>query len=460
MPPTSERTAPQLDSEFTSAFETLKDFVDLSQVDLMQPMAPSTVYTALVTLWMLVYQRMHGGVTLECAVKNFFTENADYRPVNKRLREETLSKSTGAYAAARKRLKLEVTQWFFDQVANSIIATTQPTLGNQRMFIIDGTTISLAPTPALKRQFPPASNASGESPWPILSLVVAHELESGCALMPEIGAMYGKNAVSETHLCKAVIKRLPPNSVVMADSGFGVFGVVFSAVQSGHDIITRLTELRFKSLVKTAELVDQCDDNKTWKLQWKATRSDRRTTANLPPDAQLGVYLHEVHVAGEGILYIVTTLTISRVEIANLYARRVDVETDIRSIKVSMDVERMRGKSEPVIITELLTSLVAYNLVIQFRRQAAKLARVPPRRLSFTSVWNTFTIMLLPKLHTTPQAWREAYQRALVVASKDLLPNRPGHRNYPRRARQRRRKSTDESDGKRKTVQTPAPPIG
>ncbi len=57
-------TAPELDQEFGSAFATLKEFVDLSQVDVMQPMAKSTIYTAYVTLWMLVYQRMHGGVTL------------------------------------------------------------------------------------------------------------------------------------------------------------------------------------------------------------------------------------------------------------------------------------------------------------------------------------------------------------------------------------------------------------
>ncbi len=453
-------TAPELDLEFGSAFAMLKDFVDLSQVDVMQPMAESTVYTAYVTLWMLVYQRIHGGVTLECAVKNFFEQNADYGPDNKRLRENTLSQSTGAYCAARQRLKPEVTQWFFEQIASSIIATTTPTLGNQRVFIIDGTTISLAPTSALKLQFPPASNASGESAWPILSLVVAHELESGCALLPEIGSMYGTNAESETQLCKALFARLPSNSIVMADAGFGVFGVVFAAVRNGHDVISRLTSQRFKSLVQKAVLVDQNGENKTWKLQWQPTRADRRTTSDLPRDTKIEVLLHEIHVAGGGVLYIVTTLKVPRSDIAKLYARRVDVETDIRSIKVTMDIEHMRGKSAPIVITELLTSLVAYNLVIQFRRQAAKLALVPPRRLSFTSVWNTFNIMLIPHFRTTPQAWREAYQKALVVASKDLLPNRPAHRNYPRKAILKRRKSTDESDGKRKATQTPAPPIG
>ena len=272
--------------------------------------------------------------------------------------------------------------------------------------------------------------------------------------------MYGKKAASETHLCKAVIGRLPSNSIAMVDAGFGIFGVVHTAVQYGHDIISRLTEQRFTSLVGTAVLVDQCGEDKTWKLQWQPTRHDRRTTPNLPQGEMLEVYLHQIHVAGEGVLYIVTTLEHSRIVIANLYAKRVDVETDIRSIKVTMDIERMRGKSGPIVITELLTSLVAYNLVIQFRRQAAKLAHVPPRRLSFTSVWNTFNIMLLPHLHTTPQAWREAYQKALVVASKDLLPNRPSHRNFPRTTILRRRKSTDESDGKRKAIQKPAPPLG
>ena len=36
-------TAPELDQEFGSAFATLKEFVDLSHVDVMQPMAKSTI---------------------------------------------------------------------------------------------------------------------------------------------------------------------------------------------------------------------------------------------------------------------------------------------------------------------------------------------------------------------------------------------------------------------------------
>ena len=71
------------------------------------------------------------------------------------------------------------------------------------------------------------------------------------------------------------------------------------------------------------------------------------------------------------------------------------VEHDIRDIKVALDTENLRSQSVEMMKKELLTSIVAYNLVVQFRRQAASLAGVLPRRLSFTRVWGTFSSSLL-----------------------------------------------------------------
>ncbi len=59
---------------------------------------------------------------------------------------------------------------------------------------------------------------------------------------------------------------------------------------------------------------------------------------------------------------------------------------DIRDVKVTLNTERIRAHSREMFEKELLTSLVAYNLVVQFRREAARKVGVPPRRLSFTGV--------------------------------------------------------------------------
>ena len=91
---------------------------------------------------------------------------------------------------------------------------------------------------------------------------------------------------------------------------------------------------------------------------------------------------------------------------------------------------------------ELLGSVIAYNLVAQFRRQAAKLARVQPRRLSFSGVWLTFQHHLLYAPPQTFEQWQETYAAALVSAANRRLPNRPRPRSSPRMAHPRRPKTT------------------
>ena len=108
-------------------------------------------------------------------------------------------------------------------------------------------------------------------------------------------------------------------------------------------------------------------------------------------------------------------------------------------MKVVLDTEYIRAKSVDMFKKELYTSVVAYNLVGQFRRQAAEINDVPPRKMSFKRTWTTFQTFLLRHMHTDPQSWREAFRTALFYATKDKLPNRPG-RTAKREAYRKRAK--------------------
>jgi hypothetical protein len=88
-----------------------------------------------------------------------------------------------------------------------------------------------------------------------------------------------------------------------------------------------------------------------------------------------------------------------------------------------------------------LCSIVAYNLVLELRREAAKLARRPPRRLSFIGVWTTMQTYFLRQPPASADEWLSRYERALRSAANATLPNRP-NRSHPRRAHMRRPKST------------------
>ena len=416
-------------AEFDRAFERLESLVNLSDANELFQQRAHTVYTASVVLWMLVHQRLRPDASLESAVKHLIETRPDYLPENKRLDQGKLSTATGSYSVARQRLPLEVVRWFADEVSGGIIASTEASFDDRRVFITDGTTMTLAPEKELQKAFPPAVNQLGEGIWPVALLNIFHELSSGCALLPEVGPMYGPQAISETALACRGLENLPTNSIVMGDGAYGIFGVCYQANVCGHDFLFRMKKANFLSIAKGAELVEQSEHHKTYRLRWIPTKKNRQTNPGLPQDAALEVRLHEVAVTKTLTLYLVTCLPHDAWSLASLFKRRYDVEFDIRDFKVVMDAENIRAKSVDVFMKELYTSVVAFNLNCQFRREAAKLAKVPTRRLSFKRVWTTFQTFLLSHMHTDSASWRAAYERALGYAMKDKLPNRPGRQS-------------------------------
>lgn len=441
---------------FVAVRELLTKLIGLSEArQALDPDVPPNtrmVYTNGVTLWMLILQRLGNGQSLSQIVSQVIDNERDLLPNNKRVREDTLSDSTAAYAKARKRLPLDFIETFSQRVCDYLGQISPPVFDGRRVFILDGTTITLPPTPALKKAFPPATNQHGTSVWPVAMLMIANELQSGCALLPQIDPMYGAHNRSEARQAAAILGQLPAQSVVLADSGFGIFSVAYASIQAGHDFLFRLSASRFKALRRQAELLEEGSDYKTYRLQWTPSVKDRRTNPDLPRAAAVEVLVHEVTLENGTPLYLVSSLEAEAGSVAELYSYRYDVEFDIRDLKVTMDTENISAKSVEMVRKELLTSVVAYNLVAQFRRQAADLAQLKPRRLSFKGVWTTFRSGLLLKEPRSYDEWLALYARALVRAGKRKHPQRKAPRDYPRQAHPRRPKTTKFQKSQRPTA--------
>lgn len=446
MKPSEVHSSDSMSKEICFAIELLRSLQvmpeeqDLFDVD----ERPSTrmIYTNGVTLWLLILQRLHGGKTLEETVSHLLTHELDLLPDNKRVREGKVSENSGAYSQGRQRLPLELILEVSENICNRLGEMSPGILDGQRAFILDGTTFTLPPTKALREAFPPAPNQHGESVWPVAMLMVANEIQSGCALLPQIDPMYGENNASEAIQARRILKKLPKNSIVLADSGFGIYSVAHHCVEAGHEFLFRLTRSRFKALRKRSEQIDEGPGYKTYHLLWKPSARDRQNNPDLPEDASIEVVLHEVDIGSDKPLYLVSVLEVDAKTAAEIYRRRYDVEFDIRDVKVTMDAENIRAKSVEMVMKELYTSIVAYNLVAQFRRLAATVAGVQPRRLRFKGIWTTFKDRLLFKSPCTMDEWVRRFDEALHRAAKKKHPNRPEPRSYPRQAHTRRQKST------------------
>lgn len=434
------------EEQFIAARELLSKLIGLPVIQkTFNPDAPPNsrmVYTNSVTLWMLILQRIGKGQSLSEIVTQVIDNERDLLPDNKRVRDDTLADDTSAYSKARKRLPMDVIEDFSRQVCDYLGKTSEPIFGGRRVFILDGTTITLPPTPALQKAFPPATNQHGTSVWPVAMLMVANEMQSGCAMLPQINPMYGENNSSEGRQANEIMRQLPADSIVLGDIGFGIFSVAYGSVSYGHDFLFRLSSSRFKALRRQAELIDKGPKHKSYRLNWRPSVKDRLTNPNLPLDAAIEVVVHDVILGSGKPLHMVSNLETNATSAAELYSYRYDVEFDIRDLKVTMDTENIRGKSVEMVRKELMTSVVAYNLVAQFRRQAAQLANIEPRRLSFKGVWTTFRSGLLLKEPRSYEEWDALYSRALLRAGKRKHPTRKTPREYPRQAHPRRPKTT------------------
>lgn len=455
------RKVAEKEQDFSKARQLLIDLIGLpdlqSVFDDEDCVEAKRVYTQAPTLALLVLQRLGGGLTLAAAVQELIKHHRDILPRNRRVEEGTLSQNDSAYSKARQKLPLQKVEAFSGAICDHLATRSDPVWQGRRVMILDGTTITLPPTPELKKAFPPATNQHGESVWPVAMLMVASELSTGCVLTPEVDAMYGENNSSEAAQAERIIDRLPHDALVLADSGFGIFRVAYQCDQRDKEFVFRLTGQRFKSLKKKATLIEEDEGFRTWHLLWQPSAKDRKGSEHIGKDATIEVFVHEIELEGKKNLYLVSNVEADASSLGELYLRRYDVEFDIRDLKVTMDTENIRAKKLDTVTKELLGSVIAYNLVAQFRRQAAELVGVKPRRLSFSGVWLTFQHHLLYAPPQTHEQWQLTYAAALMSAADRKLPNRSKPRSYPRIAHTRRQKSTKFQRSMRKKNQQEPP---
>lgn len=298
----------------------------------------------------------------------------------------------------------------------------------------------LAHTPTLCRSYPPGSNQHGESHFPLLRVLVAHELETGLALRPEFGPMQGPDAVSEQQLLEGAIGRLPGGSIVIGDANLGVFSVAYTAGPSEHPVLLRLTPVRARCLAG-GTLRDGIDRE----VVWNPSRWDRRRHPHLPANACVRGRLIVRQVqpdngASPFLLALFTTLPIASQELLNLYGKRWNIETDLRTLKSSLRLEQLTCWTPDMVGKEIEMGIVAYNLVRAMTYMASQQSGIPPRGYSFTTVRRIVEIFS-PKLVAAVDlaAAKQVFDEMMHCVHQAKLPHRNRRRpSYPRRVWKRR----------------------
>ena len=391
------------------------------------------IYSLAVVVWLMIWQRLQSQRSLAAAVQSLLQGQAGVLlPPCKRVQQDKISAAPGGYCQARQKLPKRVATQVTDRIVEQLGQEMQegwPGV-HRPIFLIDGSSLPLSHSPELVQEFSPGHNQHGANHWPMMRIVVFHDVSSGLALRPSWGPMYGKQAVGEQALAGQALARLPADAVVLADCNFGIFAFAWTVQQSQRPMILRLTQTRARKILG-GPLVAGTDR----KIAWKPSRWDLQAHPQLPPEALLeGRLLVWENPSRPGdLLALWTNLDLSAESILEMYGLRWNIETDLRSLKRTVGLQQLSGKSVEVVEKELLLAVAAYNLVRAVMCLAARRAHLPPRQLSFAFV-QTVVEAGLPGLDraTTESEYQQRLDRLLRYAAQGKLPQRSQPRSYPR----------------------------
>jgi len=246
--------------------------------------------------------------------------------------------------------------------------------------LVDGATMTLADTEENQAAYPqPKSQKTGLG-FPICRMVVLLCLATGALLNAATGPCEGKGSDEQT-LLRSLLDTLSRGEVLIADAFYATYFLLCELQRRGVDGVfeqygarKRSTDFRLgQSLGVRDHLMVLA---KPKKPHWMSQSAYDQVPATLT--------VREFQAGGK---IMVTTFLCPKEApkslLKVLYRSRWNVELDLRNIKTTLGMERLRCKTPEMAIKELWVYLLAYNLIRLLMTQAALLADQIPRQLSF-----------------------------------------------------------------------------
>jgi hypothetical protein len=381
------------------------------------------VYTPATTVWVFLSQ---------CLSADHSCRDAVARLIAWRLAQgkRACSADTGAYCTAREALPEDGCYQLVQQSGREAEELNPPEwlwLGKHRVRSVDGSTVSMADTPANQKEYPQIAAQARGCGFPIARIVVVFSLAVGSVLEAAIGQYKGKQT-GENSLFRTLHDTLDEGDVVLADRYFsGWFDIALLSARGLH-IVVRKHQLRATDF-RTGRRLGADDHLVQWKKPSRPAWMSVEQYAELPE--QLTLRELRVHVKQKGFrtheLLVVTTLLepdpYTAAEIAALYRRRWHAELHLRSLKTVLQMDHLRCKTPHRVRNEFYMHLIGYNLIRRLMALAALEAGVAPWMVSFKGTLQTIN-NLLPLLGSNLPIDRWC-MNLLEAIAEHVVGNRP-----------------------------------
>jgi hypothetical protein len=352
------------------------------------------------------------------------------------------SPDPSAYCQARQRLPFGLFLAVLEQVVNQIKPWSEAigTWLGRRIWMVDGTTVSMSDTAELQEAFPQPSGQKPGCGFPVARLVVLFCWATGAIRDVVLSSLHTHEVV----LFRQLWVHLRPGDVALADRAYCSYADLAWLLERGVFGVFRLHQKRAADF-RVGRRLGPDDQLVTWtrpkwqpKLSWTPAE-----LARLPET--LTVRLVRITHVPKGFrsrVIVVATTLLDPVEtpadaIRALYRDRWLAELHLRSLKIQLGMDVLRGESVDVVTKEVVMHLIMYNLIRLLMWQAAREHGRDLHCLSFTGTLHRLRDFVpLLMLAWPPILRRRLTALLLQTIATDVLPHRP-NRMEPRRKKRR-----------------------
>jgi hypothetical protein len=295
--------------------------------------------------------------------------------------EPVVLPSKSAIFQARARLGFEPIAALFARVARPLATPSTPGawLFGRRLMAIDGLCLDVADTPENDEWFGRAGVNKGErAAFPQARVVGLVECGTHCLVDAEVGAY----TTAENTLAAALIDRVEPGMLVLADRGFCGYPLWSKAAATGADLLWRAI-----SSMKPRHL-DTLGDG-TWLAELRPGGNAGRRAE--PLTIRVIEYQIDDGRSNDETYRLFTTLLdpleAPAAELALAYAQRWEIEAVFDELKTHQRGARtvLRSKSPDLVLQEIWGHLCCHYAIRTLMLEAADTAEVDPDRVSFVA---------------------------------------------------------------------------
>ena len=343
------------------------------------------------------------------------------------------STHTGAYCQARKRLPLEMISTLTCHTGRTITERT-PNRWHWRgrpVRLVDGATVTLPDTSANQEVYPQPSSQQAGLGFPLCRLVGIICLASGAVLNSAMGPCQGKGS-DEQSLLRSMLDTLESGDILLGDAFYATYFLLCALQERDVDGVfeqqgsrRRSTDFRRGRRLGQRDHVIELRKPKI-KPAWMS-----QVDYDQAPDSMKA---RELYTGGKILM---TTLLCpkrtSKAALKTLYRDRWHVELDLRNIKTTLGMEMLSCRTPAMAEKEIWVYLLAYNLIRLLMAQAAFLADMLPRQLSFK---HTLQIWIAWRQNGAGSYDEDKLVGLFILIAQQQVGNRPG-RIEPRAVKRR-----------------------